>query len=245
MPRIAVFQHVAHEILGTFHPLLKDAGFRIRYVNYGRKHHDVLDMRRYDGLVILGGPMGVYEAERYPHLRDEIDVIKTAIDQDKPVLGICLGSQLLAAALGSGVRPAGVKEIGWFDVALTEEGRADPVLGRFKQSERVFQWHGDTYDLPKGAVRLASSAVCQEQAFRYGDKTYGLQFHLEVDEPMIERWLKIPANVEELAPLGGDELMASIRAANPVYLPRLQVASRQVFSGLVELFRKSALRGPC
>jgi GMP synthase (glutamine-hydrolysing) len=236
MARIAVFQHVAHEILGTFHPLLKDAGFRIKYVNYGRQHHDIVDMKRYDGLVILGGPMGVYEADRYPHLADEIAVIKTAIEQDKPVVGICLGSQLLAAALGSEVRPAGVKEIGWYDVMLNDEGRSDPVLGKFKTQEKVFQWHGDTYTLPTGAVRLASSALCPEQAFRYGAKTYGLQFHLEVDEPMIERWLKIPSNVEELEPLGGASLAAAIRAANLQYLPRLAAASRQVFTSLIGLF---------
>src|SRR3954466_15879822 len=119
MVRVAVFQHVAHEILGTFHPLLKDAGCRIRYINYGREHHAPIDMRRYDALVILGGPMGVYESDRFPHLRDEIKVIQQAIELNKPVLGICLGAQLLAAALGSEVRSSGVKEIGWYDIHLT------------------------------------------------------------------------------------------------------------------------------
>ena len=239
MVRIAVFQHVAHEILGSFHPLLKEAGFRIRYINYGRAHHAMIDMQRFDALVILGGPMGVYEVEKYPHLRDEISVIRSAIALGRPVLGICLGAQLVAAALGSEVRPVGVKEIGWYDVHLTDDGRKDPVLGKFQDCEKIFQWHGDTFDIPEGAVHLASSEICRNQAFRYGDRVYGLQFHLEVDKPMIERWLKIPVNVEELEPLGGAILAKQIREGNDIYLARLELASKGVFAAFVGLFARA------
>src|SRR5689334_9978529 len=157
MVRIAVIQHVAHEILGTLHPQLKDAGVRIRYVNYARQGHTQLNVERYDALVLLGGPMGVYQVDAHPHLAEEI---------------AC-------------VRPNGVKEIGWFDVELTDAGRADPILGRFQAKEKIFQWHGDTFDLPEGAVHLATSELCAQQAFRYGDNVYGLQFHLEADRAQI------------------------------------------------------------
>ena len=233
MPRFVVFQHVAYEILGTLHPLLKEAGLRIRYVNFGRTDHGMVDMKRYDGLIVLGGPMGVYEADKFPHLNHEIACIKDALNQDKPVLGICLGAQLLAAALGAKVAPAGHKEIGWYDVTTTEAGKADPVLGKLNQPEKIFQWHGDTYELPTGAVRLAHSDLCPQQAFRLGDRVYGMQFHLEVDAPMINRWLTVPSNVAELEPLGGAELIKKIAADSAVHLPRLTVASRHVWQALI------------
>lgn len=238
--KIAVFQHVPYEILGILHPLLKDAGFRIRYVNFGRRDHKIIDMAKYDGLVVLGGPMGVYEADRHPHLLEEIACIQQAIAQDKPVLGICLGSQLLAAALGATVRPGGVKEIGWHDVHLTEEGLKDPVLGRFRPKEKIFQWHGDTFDLPSGAVPLASSSLFPEQAFRFGDRTYGLQFHLEVDEPMISRWLRVPGNVRELEPLGGEALASKITADTKEFLPRGLTIGRHAFLALIERWLRGA-----
>lgn len=238
MVRIAVFQHVAHEPLGTFHPLLRAAGFRIRYFNYGRKHHEMANMKRYEGLVVLGGPMGVYEGHTYPHLRDEIECIQAALDRDIPILGICLGSQLLAAALGAEVYPGKTKEIGWHEVSLTATGQADPILGRLGASETIFQWHGDTFDLPTGAVHLASSALYANQAFRYGSKAYGLQFHLEVDKPMIERWLTIPVNRPDVDELGGDALAAKIRQGFPLHLPRMEVASRRLFSAVIELFAR-------
>ncbi len=233
MAKIAVFQHAPYEILGILHPLLKDEGFRMRFVNFGRSDYRMIDMHKYDGLVVLGGPMGVYETDRHAHLLEEIACIRVALEQGKPILGICLGSQLLAAALGAEVRPAGVKEIGWYDVRLTEEGRKDPVLGKFKPLEKIFQWHGDTFDLPAGAVQLASSPLFPQQAFRYGDRTYGLQFHLEVDGPMIDRWLRVPANVAEMEPLGGEALADKIRVDTQEHLPRGLTIGRQAFRALI------------
>lgn len=203
MRRILVFQHVAHEILGTLNPLLKSAGFRIRYVNFGRDPDALPSLDGYQGLVVLGGPQNVDQIERFPHLRTEMDLIQNALDRDIPILGICLGAQLIARALGAPVGPAVEKEIGWYDVSVSEPGRADPLLSSFGETERIFQWHGDTFDIPRGAHHLASSDLCPNQAFRYGEKVYALQFHLEVDAPMIERWLGIPAHRAEIEALGG------------------------------------------
>lgn len=233
MPRIAVFQHVAYEPLGTLHAVLKDQGLRLRYFNFGREHHAVPDLKRYDGLVVLGGPMGVYEADRYPHLLDEITCIKNALAMDKPVLGICLGSQLLAAALGAKVYRGEGKEIGWYEVDFNPACRTDRIFAPLGERETIFQWHGDTFDLPLGTTLLASSRRYPHQAYRYGNKTYGLQFHLEVDRAMIERWLTVPVNAAELEPLGGAALAARIRSDNLRHLARMQRLARGVFQRLI------------
>ena len=193
-----VFQHVPFEILGTMHPLFKQDNFRIRYINFGRHANSRPNLKRYRGLIILGGPMGVNDVSRYPHLQTEIDLIRKAIDKDIPILGICLGAQLIAAALGAKVSKSSKPEIGWSTVKLTEHGRVDPLFKHFRQQEKIFQWHNDTFEIPIGAVHLASTDVCPHQAFRYKDNVYGFQFHLEADEPLIERWLETPAHQAEL-----------------------------------------------
>lgn len=236
MKSVLVVQHVPHEILGTFHPLLKEAGIRIRYANFGREPHPKLEMKRYDGLVVLGGPMGVYEADRYPHLRHEMDCIREAVESGKPVLGICLGAQLTAAALGAEVTRHQEREIGWYDLSPTSEGRADPVLREMGAAARVFQWHGDTFGIPPGAVRLAGSAVCENQAFRYGDNVYGFQFHLEVDEPLVERWLSVDSNRKDVESMGGAPFVDKVRAETRERIGALKELSRNVFGRYLELF---------
>lgn len=191
MKRLLVFQHVAHEPLGTLNPLLKSHGLSIRYVNFHREPNATPSLNGYDGLVVLGGPMNVDQVSQYPHLAHEVLMIREAIEKDLPVLGICLGAQLMAKALGVGVQKNLKPEIGWYDLHLTIAGRNDPLFAHFGAREKIFQWHEDAFALPDGAVHLASSDGCPMQAFRYGDKAYAFQFHLEVDEPMIHRWLKI------------------------------------------------------
>jgi GMP synthase (glutamine-hydrolysing) len=132
------------------------------------------------GLVVLGGPMGVYEADRHPHLYDELRLIEAAVRAGAPVLGVCLGSQLVAAALGARVAPAPAKEIGWLSVTLKEAAAADPLFAPLPASFTALHWHGDAFELPEGATSLASSAMTEHQAFRHGDRTYGVLFHLEV-----------------------------------------------------------------
>ena len=197
MKRLLVFQHVPYEVLGKLDPMLRDSGFRIRYVNFGREPDASPDVSKYDAMVILGGPMNVGQTDVYPHLKTEIKCIQDAIEQEIPILGICLGAQLIAAALGAKVYSNRLKEIGWYDVTPTQEGLLDPVMKHLAGHEQIFQWHGDTFDIPHGAVHLASSPLCSNQAFRFGEKIYGLQFHLEVDRPMIERWFTIPNMLEE------------------------------------------------
>jgi len=149
----------------------------------------------FDWLIVMGGPMNIYEEVEYPWLPAEKALVKAAVNAGKRVLGICLGAQLLADALGAEIYPNAVKEIGWYPVSFTPEGREWlAALGTDGKKQReaehtVFHWHGDTFHLPQGAVRLAESAGCRNQAFRYGNRVVGLQFHLEMTEPDIERLL--------------------------------------------------------
>jgi len=234
MKKILVFQHVGHEILGNLNPLLKLAGFRIRYVNFDRHPNTKPDLSRYDGLVVLGGPMNVDEVKKYPHLAVEIEAIKTALEREIPILGICLGAQLTAVALGASVGKNAVKEIGWYDVSLTEHGQKDPILKHFEKIEKIFQWHGDTFEIPKGAAHLATSPSCKNQAFRYGKKCYCFQFHLEVDAPMVERWLDIPASLEQMRNAKIDP--EGIRKQNHKYIDRSLQLGRKTFSAYIDLF---------
>ena len=203
MPKVLVFQHVAYEPLGTLDPRLRREGFRIRYVNFARHPHAAPAIDGYDALVVLGGPMNVDESAQHPHLRHEVRVIRDALDRGRPVLGICLGAQLLAHALGARVGRAPEPEIGWYEVRKSSAATDDPLLGHFDDVERVFQWHGDAFELAPGATHLASSERCPNQAFRIGDAAWGLQFHLEVDAPMIARWLTTPRHARDVAGLHG------------------------------------------
>jgi len=141
-------------------------------------------------IVILGGPMNVYEEYRYPFLKDEDLFIKEAIQRGKSVLGICLGAQLIAKALGAKVFKAPIKEIGWYDVSLTKIGSEDPLFSNLPKTFPVFQWHEDTFEIPTAGKLIATSNSIPHQAFRYGDNAFGLQFHLEVTREMITEWIK-------------------------------------------------------
>lgn len=141
-------------------------------------------------IVFLGGPMNVYEEDRYPFLKEEDLFIKEAIQRGKSLLGICLGAQLIAKALGAKVFKAPVKEIGWYDVSLTRIGSIDPFFSHLPKTFSVFQWHEDTFEIPHSAILMATSSLVPYQAFRYGDNAYGLQFHLEVTQEMIREWME-------------------------------------------------------
>lgn len=232
--KILVFQHVPFEPLGTLDPILRDAGFRIRYVNFGRHPEARPRLKGYAGLIVLGGPMNIDQVDEHPHLDTEIELLQEAVAGGIQVLGICLGAQLLAAALGGSVGPAPVREIGWYDVRLTEAGRADPVLGGFSVPQPMFHWHRDTFTLPDGAVGLASSQLCPNQAFRYGEHAYGLQFHLEVEAALIERWLTLPFYAQELA---GNEIDPDqVRADTRRHIEMLQALSNNTFSRWIDRF---------
>jgi GMP synthase (glutamine-hydrolysing) len=199
MKSVLVFQHVPHETLGTLEQHISAAGLECRYLQLFESVPPRLEWGDASGMVVLGGPMNVDEVDRYPFLRQEVDWIGQALERELPVLGICLGAQLLAKTLGARVYPNGVKEIGWYDVELTPQAADDPLFAGCSPRQLVFQWHGDTFDLPSGAVHLAHSEACRHQAFRYGTRAWGLQFHVEVTPEMAIGWLEEPQNRQELA----------------------------------------------
>ncbi len=240
MPRILVFQHVAAEPLGTLDRLIRARGHRIRFVNFERHPDAEPDIDRYRGLIVLGGPMNVDQHSERQHLRTELRAIERALKLGKPVLGICLGAQLLAHALGAPVRRHTLQEIGWYPLELTEHGHADPVVSPLTPASPVFQWHGCTYDLPAGATQLARTTSCEQQAFRYGENAYGLQFHLEMDQPLIERWLSSPSYAEELASAGIEQNAESIRAASANQLAVMQPRAEAVFNRFLDLIGRPA-----
>jgi len=239
MKTVLVLQHVPHEGPGSLNSLLQTAGFRIHTLKFWPEAETEPAPENYQGLIVLGGPMGVYEADKYRHLAGEKMLIERAVKDNLPVLGICLGAQLLASALGARVYPSGIKEIGWYDLTPTQAAKDDPLFHHLRANEKVFQWHGDTFDLPHGAVHLASSPLCTNQAFRYGRNVYALQFHLEVDAKMIDAWLDVPQNRAEIAALKGSIDPKTIRADTRRHIARLENLSGAIFGDFIRLLEYS------
>ena len=183
--KVYVLQHIHCETLGTIADALNSRGITAHYLRSFAGEAVPRDMADAAGLIIMGGPMGVYEQDLYPYLRDELRLIEIALRQDKPVLGVCLGSQLLATALGAKVKKNTAKEIGWFPISLTDRARQDRLWKEIEPSFAAFHWHGDIFDLPRGAASLASSALTPCQSYRYGTNAYGLLFHMEVTREQI------------------------------------------------------------
>lgn len=180
--------HIAFEDAGLLAPVLAERGIQLSYVDVPVTALEHVDVMSPDLLIILGGPIGVYEVEDYPWLKAETALIARRLAAQKPTLGICLGAQLMAKALGATVGPGKAKEIGWAPLALTEAGKASPLAHVDGAKTPVLHWHGDTFDLPDGAALLASTEICETQAFAIGTHALGLQFHLEAYGQALERW---------------------------------------------------------
>lgn len=187
MGRCVAIRHVAFEDLGCFRPSLDALGFESTYIEAATGDLAGLDALAPDLMVVLGGPIGAYQDDCYPFLADELRLIEARLAADRPMIGICLGAQLMARALGARVYPnQNGKEIGWSPLTLTEAGHASALaeLG----DAPVLHWHGDTFELPDGALRLASSAITPNQAFSWQRRALGLQFHVEATGHGLESW---------------------------------------------------------
>jgi GMP synthase (glutamine-hydrolysing) len=187
MSECIAIRHVAFEDVGLMSSLLAARGVTLRYLDAGIDAFDPAQIAATDLVIVLGGPIGVYEEDQYPFLHDEIAALRKRLAAGRPTLGICLGMQLIAKALGAAVAPGPRKEIGWGPIALSEAGKAS-VLAPFA-GVPVLHWHGDNTDLPAGATGLASTEACPVQAFATGRAILALQFHIEADPARIEQWL--------------------------------------------------------
>jgi GMP synthase (glutamine-hydrolysing) len=222
MKNAIAIRHVAFEDAGTLEPILAERGIQLRYLEAGID--DLSPAKDADLLLVLGGPIGIYEVERYPFLKHELATIEAAVKKGVPVVGICLGCQALAAVLAARVYPNLEKELGWDELTLTKEGKASP-LGVL-EGVRVLNWHGDTFDLPAGATRLASTPITPNQAFVWGPKVLALQFHVELPERDLERWLI--GHTLELTMSKVD--LSKMRADTARYAPAVNEASRKLFN---------------
>ncbi|WP_118135498.1 glutamine amidotransferase [Oceanicella sp. SM1341] len=195
---LTALRHVAFEDLGSFAPVLERAGYDIAYVDVTDTDPGALDPLAPDLLVVLGGPASATDTQGYPVMASETALLRARLEADRPTLGICLGAQLMALALGAGVRPARAKEIGWAALDLEDGDGTNPLAPL--RGTPVLHWHGDTFDLPEGCARLASTPLCANQAFSRGPNILGLQFHPELVAARLERWTMGHAN--ELAGAG-------------------------------------------
>jgi GMP synthase (glutamine-hydrolysing) len=227
---VLVLRHVPHEHLGTLALTLRSNNLAYKYVNFYEDANPNISVDGLGALIILGGPMNVYETDRYPFLEMEDGLIKKAIEKDIPVLGICLGAQLIAKSLGAQITKNREKEIGWYPLRITDEGSKDKLLKHMSVEETVFQWHGDTFEIPRGAAHLAKSPLCPNQAFRFGSSVYGLQFHIE--------WLNVPENRREIMPLKDKINPEVIKTEIPQFIDRLNLMAKGVFREFCELIRK-------
>lgn len=191
--RIHYLQHVPFEGLASIENWAKFNGHLLSSTQF-YQDEPLPKIEEFEFLVIMGGPMNIYEENKYPWLLREKIFIEQAIKHDKIVLGICLGAQLIADVLGAKISPNTEKEIGWFPIELTPEAQAFPVFSDFPNPLTVFHWHGDTFEIPQGATRMAKSEGCDNQAFIYNEKVIGLQFHLESTKSSVQKLIENSAD---------------------------------------------------
>jgi GMP synthase (glutamine-hydrolysing) len=223
-------RHIAFEDLGLLRPVLEANGWQVSLREGPLCDFADPALFEADLLVVLGGPIGAYETDIYPFLVLETRLIEQRLKAGKAVLGICLGAQLMAAALGARVYPGGKKEIGWGKVTATQEGAASALAPLAKDEARVLHWHGDTFDLPQDAVRLISNENYPNQAFSYGAKALGLQFHLEAVPSRIESWLV--GHALELAKAGID--IPQLRVETKNLAPLVERQAQKIFDTWVK-----------
>ena len=234
MKPVLVIRNVSYETEGMLEPLLRKEGLALNIVDFQQDPAAAPRLEGHAGLVVMGGPMGANDTDRYPHLARVERLCAQAMEGGVPMVGVCLGAQIMASALGAEVFPNPVREVGWYDLALTETGCADPLFSRLRRDEVVLQWHGDTFDLPAGAELLASSPDCVNQAFRYGGSAYAIQFHLEILRSMIEEWVRRDAARGWLGKRGrisADRILADTRT----YMTRSMDLGRRVFTRFARL----------
>jgi GMP synthase (glutamine-hydrolysing) len=206
---VLVLQHIACEPPGVYEDVLHERGATLHRVEVDAGD-ELPDRRAFDAIVAMGGPMSVNDDDELPWLREEKRLVAAAVRAGTPFWGVCLGVQLLAASLGARVFAGDEPEVGVLPVELTEEGRSDPVFSALPPSVPTLQWHGDTFDLPPGAVRLAGSPAYPNQAFRF-ENAYGVQFHLEVSSAMAREWMDVPEYASALErTIGGDTLLRAV-----------------------------------
>jgi GMP synthase-like glutamine amidotransferase len=232
---VLVLQHIACEPPGVYEEVLLEQGASLHRVELD-EGEPLPDWREFDAIVAMGGPMSVNDDEELPWLAAEKHAIAAAVQAGKPYWGACLGVQLLAASLGARVYPGPKPEVGLLPVLLTEAAASDPVFGGLPSELLTLQWHGDTFDLPSGAVRLAGSPDYPNQAFRWGERAYGVQFHVEVSVDMAREWADVPAYAEYLDRVLGPDSLSRLIAEMELREEAMLASGRGMFERWVGTF---------
>ena len=225
MKNAIAIRHLHFEDLGTLAPILEGAGYQVRYLDVCVEDLAALNPAESDLLVVLGGPIGAYEDDLYPTLKDELKLLEKRLAAQRPTLGICLGAQLMARALGARVYPTGGKEIGWGPVTLSAAGRESAFRHLGQDGVAVLHWHGDTFDLPQDATLLASTRFSRNQAYAWGANALGFQFHPEASAARLEQWFIGHACEIATAKLS----VATLRADTSRYAAALEVQAQRSF----------------
>lgn len=241
--RFLVFKHVVVEGLGVFEQFCHDAGIAIDTVEL-EKGDPFPDLEGYAALWVMGGPMNVGDEVEFPWLADEKILIRKAVqDLQLPYMGVCLGAQLLADALGGEVKPMLIPEVGLLTVTMTSTGCHHPLMRGLPETLKVLQWHGqEVTRLPTGATLLASSAQCQVQAYAVGDYAFGLQFHSEVTAATVEDWVQIPAYRADLEATLGSTGCRDMKQAVSKQLPVMNRDAKAVFDNLLRIVKSRYYR---
>jgi GMP synthase (glutamine-hydrolysing) len=229
---LLVLQHIACEPPAAYEDELRAWGAELVRVEVD-EGEPLPDWHAFSGIVAMGGPMGAYDDRRFAWLGPEKRLIAEAVRDGRPYFGACLGVQLLAASLGAAVYPGERAEVGVLPVALTAQGAADPVFGSLPERFCALQWHGDTYELPAGAVHLARSDAYEQQAFRFR-RAYGVQFHLEVDGARAADWGDVPAYAQSLRELLGDDGLPTLVGEVRRHEAEMIDLARRLFAGWLE-----------
>lgn len=230
---ILVFQHLAVEHPGVFRDFWREAGYHVVIVALD-EGGSIPDLAGFDVLAVMGGPMDVWEVDKYPWLRTEMDAIRYWVqDLRRPYLGICLGHQLLAEALGGKVGRMAAPEVGMTSIALTPEGREDALCRDFEPKPNVFQWHGaEVKSLPEGGVILAGNSACPVQAMRVGCNAWGIQFHVEMTPTTVAEWSAVPEYAASMKEAMGQERAAGLEAELARHLPVFNAMAQRINANL-------------
>ena len=237
MKSVLVLRHEPSVAMGTLSGVLDEFGLEARQIDLYESIPETLPWNEAAGLIVLGGTMSANDGDHFPFLVAELDWIRRAVRQEMPMLGICLGAQLLAKAMGAAVYRNPRPEIGWYEIELLSRAADDRLFRGRGFRETVFHWHRDTFDLPAGAVHLAKSPLCPHQAFRVGTAAYGLQFHVEMAPDLLDLWLR-EFNVQDAAAIDP----AAIRAAATLSFPAMRSLSECLLTRFAKMCRERTFR---
>jgi GMP synthase-like glutamine amidotransferase len=237
MKPVLVLRHTPHCPLGSAADVLADAGLACQHIDLFQQVPKNLPLDDAAGLIVLGGPMSANDVAHYPFLAPELEWLRQTAETEVPTLGICLGAQLLAKALGEMVYPNPVKEVGWYHIEPLAAAAEDFLFAGCRPRETVFHWHGETFDLPRGAIHLVQSQLCANQAFRYGSCAWGLQFHVEMTPEIMAEWFReeeLSSDLDNLTYIDPDV----IRSIAPLRFPEMNTLSRRLLSRFARLCRE-------